>query len=167
MFKSEACPQYCITKEQGNIRIGGKVLSSTRKRQVRKTIKVETEKVKAVLLTNGGVVVYDDFILQRHRKILHGKRTNKSNPSRDNSKRDIVGNNLGSQEVRSILERKEGIEPERARLLTFVPHGLEDFNGSTTKLKLETRLEELSKISTSRITPTLFYQNSKHLSLAK
>jgi len=154
-------PAVLHYKGTGNIRIGGKVLSSTRKRQVRKTIKVETEKVKAVLLTNGGVVVYDDFICRDIERYCMAKGLTSLTLVGTIVRRDIVGNNLGSQEVRSILERKEGIEPERARLLTFVPHGLEDFNGSTTKLKLETRLEELSKISTSRITPTLFYPELK------
>lgn len=150
-------PAVLHYKATGNIRIGGKVLSSTRKRQVRKTIKVETEKVKAVLLTSGGVVVYDDFICRDIERYCMAKGITSLTLVGTIVRRDVVGNNLGSQEVRSILERKDGIEPSKARLLTFVPHELSDFNGSVGKLPLADRLEELSKISTSRITPTLFY----------
>ena len=150
--------QYNAT---GNIRIDGKVLSSTRKRQVRKTIKVETEKVKAVLITSGGVVIYDDFICRVIERYCMAKGISSLTLVGTLVRRDIVGNNLVSQEVRSILERKDGIQPEKARLVTFVPHELQDFNGTVSKLKLEERLKELSRISTSRITPTLFYPELK------
>ena len=154
-------PAVLHYKATGNIRIGGKVLSSIRKRQVRKAIKVETEQVKAVLLTKSGTVVYDDFICRDIERYCRAKGITTLTLVGTVVKRDILGNNLGSQEVRSILQSKEGIDPARARLLTFVPHELVDFNGSTSKLPLTDRLEEIGKISTSRITPTLFYPELK------
>lgn len=154
-------PAVLHYKATGNIRIGGKVLSSIRKRQVRKTIKVETEQVKAVLLTKSGTVVYDDFICRDIERYCMAKGITTLTLVGTVVKRDISGNNLGSQEVRSILQSKEGIDPARARLLTFVPHELVDFNGGTSKLPLTDRLEEIGKISTSRITPTLFYPELK------
>lgn len=160
-------PAVLHYKATGNIRVGGRVLSSTRKRQVRKTIKVETEQVKAVLITKSGTVIYDDFICRDIERYCLAKGITTLTLVGTVVKRDIVGNNLGSQEVRSILQRKDGIDPAKARLLTFVPHELIDFNGSATKLSLTDRLEEISKISTSRITPTLFYPELKSPVVAK
>ena len=154
-------PAVLHYKAVGNIRIGGKVLSSIRKKQGRKTIKVETEQVKAVLITKGGTVVYDDFICRDIERYCLAKGITSLTLVGTVVKRDIVGNNLGSQEVRSILQSKEGIDPARARLLTFVPHELIDFNGSASQLSLTNRLEEIGKINTSRIMPTLYYPELK------
>ena len=150
-------PAVLHYKATGNIRIGGRVLSSTRKRQVRQAIKVETEQVKAVLITKGGTTIYDDFICRDIERYCLAKGITSLTLVGTIVRRDVGGNNLGSQQVRSILQRKEGIEPSQSRLLTFVPHELLNFNGSADKLKLKDKLEEISKISTSRITPTLFY----------
>ncbi len=155
--KERGVPAVLHYKATGNIRIGGKVLSSVRLKKVRSGTKVETEKVKAVLITKGGTVVYDDFVCRDIERYCLAKGISSLTLTGTIVKRDLAGNNLNPQEIRSTLQRKEGIDVEEARLLTFVPDQLMDYNGSTTKLKLEERLQELSKINTSRITPTLFY----------
>ena len=150
-------PAVLHFKATGNIRAGGKVISSTRQRKVKTKISVETEKVKAVLMTKGGAVIYDDYMCRDLERYCFAAGISTLTLVGTIVKRDLAGNNLGSQAVRSILEKKEGIDPMQARLLTFVPHQLADFNGSVAKLDLPTQLQELSKIQTARIMPTLFY----------
>ena len=150
-------PAVLHYKATGNIRAGGKVLASIRQRKMKTKVKVETEPVKAVLITSGGAVIHDDYICRDIERYCEAAGITSLTIAGTVVKRDIAGNNLGSQAVRSILEKKEGIDPMQARLLTFAPHKLGDFNGSVGKLSLTNQLEELKKIQTSRINPTLFY----------
>jgi len=150
-------PAVLHFKATGNIRAGGKVLSSIRQRKLKSKVKVESEKVTAILITKSGAVIYDDYICRDIERYCQATGITSLTLVGTIVKRDLAGNNLGSQSVRSVLEKKEGIDPSQARLLTFAPHQITDFNGSVGKLPLPARLEELKKIQTARITPTLFY----------
>ena len=140
----------------GSIRVGGKALSTkTIKKSGGASVKVKS--VKAILITSGGTVVYDDFICRDLERYCEVQNISKLTIVGSVVKRDIVGNNQGSQSVRSIIQRKEGISPFEARELNFVSYKLVTFDKSVANLPLGKQLEELKKIQTARITSTPYF----------
>ena len=140
----------------GSIRVAGKTLSTkTVKKSGGTSVKVKS--VKAILITSGGTVVYDDFICRDLERYCEAQNISKLTIVGSVVKRDMVGNNQGAQSVRSILQRKEGINPFEARELNFVSYKLVTFDKSVASLPLGKQLEELKKIQTARITPTPYF----------
>jgi hypothetical protein len=156
----------CYVKERGvsavlhydsiaTIRVGGKALST---KSIKKSggISLKVDKVKAVLVLANGTVIYDDFICRDVQRYCEAKGISKLTLVGSVVKRDPFGNNQGAQSVRSILERKEGISPFEARQLNFAPYKLVTFDKSAANLPIAKQLEELKKIQTSRISPTIY-----------
>ena len=157
----------CYVKERGvsavlhydsiaTIRVGGKALST---KSINKSggVSVKVDKVKAILITSNGTVVYDDFICRDIQRYCEAKGISKLTLVGSVVKRDAFGNNQGAQSVRSILERKEGISAFEARQLNFAPYKLVTFDKSAASLPLTKQLEELKKIQTSRVSPTIYF----------
>ena len=140
----------------GNIRVAGKTLSSKAiSTGGGRAVKVKT--VKAVLITSNGTALYNDYFCRDIERYCEVAGIEKLTLVGSIVKLDEAGNNLGAQGVRSILERKDEPLPMECKMLTFSPYKLAEYNKSTKGTPLAKQLEELSKISTSRINPTSYW----------
>ncbi len=157
-IKERGVPAVLHYNKAGGIKVGGKTLSMTSTKLQSATQKrVKFDTVKAVLITKDGIVIYDDYITRDIERYCEAANIKKLTLAGDVVKYDLVGNNEGAQAVRSTLGAKEGIDHNKVRMLKFVSTKLSVFGTSTKIIPMEKQLEELAKISTARIKPTMYY----------
>ena len=140
----------------GKIRVGGKTLSS-KTLGIKGGASVKVKSIKAVLITSNGTAIYDDYLCRDIERYCEAADISKLTLVGSVVKLDDLGNNMGAQGVRSILERKESPLPMECKMLTFAPYKLIEYNESVKGTPLGKQLEELSKIRTSRINPTPYW----------
>lgn len=136
-------------RSKGGLKVGGRTLKVEKIRGS----SIITEPVKSYFITRGGVVIYEDYICREIERYCESKNIEELTIVGTVSKFDQVGENEGSQAVRSALEKKEGLDPQIMRRVQFTCEELIKVDKVVTSLPIEKRFEVIDEISTPHIKP--------------
>ena len=113
--------------------------------------KLKTIPVTSAYITVNGNIIYDDYITRDLERIAKAEKLSSIVISGQLVKTDTLGNELGEEAVRALIQSSEGLTPINAKELTFVVNKVVSKNGK--KVAIKDMAEEVTRLTGKRIKP--------------
>lgn len=140
---------------KGNMKFGKLLEKERRVTDKRGDAKLGSEQVKAVLVTNKGIVIHSDYSTRELERFCIASGINELTLVGQLVMTDDFGTEQDIQEVQSMLAKKEGIDADDMKKTRFICSYIGSYNYDEVPLAVMD--EELFKISTNRIFPAPSY----------
>lgn len=144
---------------KGNMKFGKLLEKERRVIDKRGDAKLGSEQVKAVLVTNKGIVIHSDYTTRELERFCIASGINELTLVGQLVMTDDFGTEQDIQEVQSMLAKKEGIDADDMKKTRFICSYIGSYNYDEVPLAVMD--EELFKISTNRIFPAPSYNFTK------
>ncbi|MBK38233.1 MAG: hypothetical protein CMB45_05320 [Euryarchaeota archaeon] len=148
--KAKGLDTILVYDKQGGIKGSArKDLSFQRTVGTGNSKKLKTIPVTSAYITVNGNIIYDDYITRDLERIANAEKLSSIVISGQLVKTDALGNELGEEAVRALLQSTEGLTLSNNKDLSFIVNKVVSKNGK--KVPIKDMAEEVSKLTGKRI----------------